>query len=122
MRFGISEISWMLPKILRIRRAAVFRPFLVLAGASIALVAILFPALCRSAGYPGAPRVFPGERRGPVGFRHVPEYCVGALIPLPSPMRSARAPVRTLSRRGREKLRAHVTVRRSRLFVGFGRY
>src|SRR5690242_20803870 len=42
--------------------------------------------------------------------------------PLPSPMRSVRAPTRTLSRRGRVKPRTHVTVRRSRLFVGFARY
>src|SRR5690242_12624094 len=37
-------------------------------------------------------------------------------------MPPVRAPTRPLSRRGREKPRTHVTVRRSRLFVGFGRY
>src|SRR5919202_1058409 len=46
MRFGISEISWMLPKILRIRRELVLSPLVVLRGASIALVAMCFPALC----------------------------------------------------------------------------
>src|SRR6185369_5023423 len=45
MRFGISLISWIFPKIFRIRRAAM-RPFLEVAGASLALVAICFPALC----------------------------------------------------------------------------
>src|SRR5438270_1549099 len=47
MRFGISEISWMLPKILRIRRELVLSPLVVLRGASIALVAMCFPALSR---------------------------------------------------------------------------
>jgi hypothetical protein len=40
MRFGISLISWILPKILRIRRAAVVRLVFFRAGASIALVAM----------------------------------------------------------------------------------
>src|SRR4029453_10395839 len=40
----MSEISWMFPKILRMRRELVDWPALV-AGASIALVAIVFPAL-----------------------------------------------------------------------------
>ena len=43
-------------------------------------------------------------------------------VPLPSPMLATRAPVRALSRRGREKPRAHVTVRRSRLFLDEARY
>src|SRR5690349_249904 len=46
MRFGMSLISWMFPKILRIRRCFVLAPPVVLRGASIALVAMCFPALC----------------------------------------------------------------------------
>src|SRR4030095_8876972 len=113
MRFGISEISWMLPKILRMRRAAtlVRPPFL--AGALIALVAMVFPALCGAHAVARPTNCAPADRRSAVLERY--PGC-------PSPMRSVRAPTRTLSRRGREKLRAHVTVRRSRLFVGFGRY
>ena len=57
----MSEISWMLPKILRMRRVFVER---FPAGASIALVAIVFPALGENAGAPR--RLFPGEGRGPV--------------------------------------------------------
>jgi hypothetical protein len=38
----------MLPKILRIRRAAKLGPFFA-AGASIALLAMMFPALCGNA-------------------------------------------------------------------------
>src|SRR6478609_8283659 len=57
MRFGISEISWMLPKILRIRRCLVLAPPEVLRGASIALVAICFPALC-GAREKGGPRLY----------------------------------------------------------------
>src|SRR5215212_753358 len=45
MRLGISEISWILPKILRIRRELVLSPLVDLRGASIALVAMCFPAL-----------------------------------------------------------------------------
>src|SRR6185295_13070389 len=70
MRFGISEISWMLPKIWRIRRAAavwVCR----LAGASIALVAMVFPALRGDAT--GAPRKWSSATA---------ESCRGALPPV----------------------------------------
>src|SRR3954471_17263643 len=73
MRFGISLISWMLPKILRIRRAAVLRPVFFLAGASIALVAMIFPALC-------------GARARALRFLcscERQERLVGALFPLP---------------------------------------
>src|SRR5574338_1008791 len=111
MRFGISLISWMLPKILRIRRAAVVRPDLLFAGASIALVAMSFPALCGNAAK-GAPQWIPATAGS----------CRGALVPLPLSNASDPCAGRALSRRGREKLRAHVTVRRSRLFVGFARY
>src|SRR6185295_8176758 len=69
MRFGISEISWMLPKILRIRRAeAVW--VCRLAGASIALVAMMFPALRGNA--PVAPRNW---------FPAAAGMCRGALPP-----------------------------------------
>src|SRR5215203_3210858 len=44
MRFGISLISWMLPKILRMRREMVGLAFLR-AEKSIDLVAMVFPAL-----------------------------------------------------------------------------
>src|SRR6476661_3129515 len=81
MRFGISEISWMFPKILRIRRELVLSPLVVLRGASIALVAMCFPALCGDARR--APRqLYSGPGRN----------CRGAPVPLPSPMRSIRAP------------------------------
>src|SRR3990170_5052117 len=49
MRFGISEISWMLPKILRMRRELVVRPRTG-AAVSIALVAMVIPALLRHPG------------------------------------------------------------------------
>src|SRR5258708_15698205 len=81
MRFGISEISWILPKILRMRRCLVVFPLEVLRGASIALVAICFPALCEDAQR--RPRnCFPGGTR---------DRCWSA-APRPSPMRSVRAP------------------------------
>src|SRR4051794_21241393 len=66
MRFGISEISWMFPKILRMRRELVLRPLVVLRGAVIALLAMCFPALC------GRARKRPAEPAG------VPAIC-GAL-------------------------------------------
>src|SRR3982750_162147 len=85
MRFGISLISWMLPKILRIRRAAVLRPVLFLAGASIALVAMVFPALMRMREVARAPLVSsPVLGREPVSWSADP-VCS-------SPMRSIRAP------------------------------
>src|SRR5690349_18502146 len=62
MRFGISEISWTLPKILRIRRELVVSPLVVLRVASIALVAIVFPALRENAGAP--PPIVPRRRPG----------------------------------------------------------
>src|SRR3954454_5374282 len=70
MRFGISEISWMLPKILRMRRELVLRPLVVLRGAVIALLAMCFPALC------GRARKRPTEPAG------VPAMC-GALARYP---------------------------------------
>src|SRR3982751_422904 len=81
MRFGISEISWMLPKILRMRRELVLSPLVVLRGASIALVAICFPALCEARAV-AAPQLLPEESR---------DRCWSA-APRPSPMRAVRAP------------------------------
>src|SRR6476659_2989422 len=105
MRFGISEISWMLPKILRIRRCLVLTPGVFLWGASIALVAMCFPALCASAG--GAPLGFSGRNR----------MKVGALVPANLSNAFGPCAVRALSRRGREKPRAHDIVRRSRYLL-----
>src|SRR4249919_2014353 len=107
MRFGISEISWMLPKILRIRRELVLSPLVVLRRASIALVAICFPALR-------------GTHASARSANCCPAWagtCHGALVPLLLPNAYDPCAVRTLSRGGREKPRAHVTVRRSRLCV-----
>jgi len=53
----------------------------VLRGASIALVAMCFPALCGYAGSPALRLILPAE------CRRFVERC-----PLPSPMRSVRAP------------------------------
>src|SRR6478672_8408457 len=74
MRFGISEISWMLPKILRIRRELVLSPLVVLRGASIALVAMCFPALCGKREMARAP---PLVHRLVAG--HVVERCPATL-------------------------------------------
>src|SRR5215207_10185912 len=95
MRFGIWLISWILPKILRIRRKAAGRLFF-LAGTSIALVAMCHPALGASER----------DRR--------PWFYVwrGSRFPLPY-VRPDALP-RSVSRQGQEKPRAHVTVRRSR--------
>src|SRR5881392_3213731 len=101
MRFGISLISWMFPKILRIRRELVFSPLVVLRVESIALVAMCFPALCEDARK--RPRQFARYRAVYVERCPVPSNAYGPCA------------VRTLSRRGREKPRAHDTVRRSRL-------
>src|SRR3712207_6392492 len=105
MRFGISLISWMLPKILRMRREVLDRPSVV-AGASIALVAMVFPALLSA-----------GLRRRPGDARPGRAMMWGAWSRASFPMRGARALVRALSREGREKPRAHESVRRSRLCV-----
>src|SRR3954470_19081598 len=94
MRFGISEISWIFPKILRMRRCFVFSPPEVLRGASIALVAICFPALCGSAGIPALRLV----RRLVAG--HVLERCPATLSNAfgpcansdPVPERTGKAP------------------------------
>src|SRR5690349_21181431 len=127
MRFGISEISWMLPKILRMRRGLDFAPLEVLWGASIALVAMCFPAPVRERTPASAPLVYPCERRDPVLGT-----CVDLLVDCVSagaqlswsassrlllPNACGPCAVRTLSRGGQEKPRAHVTVRRSRYFV-----
>src|SRR6185437_5138334 len=61
IRFGISEISWMLPKILRMRRCLVLVPLDLLRGASIALVAMCFPALCEDA-WDAPPQLFSSPR------------------------------------------------------------
>src|SRR5207237_231908 len=81
MRFGISLISWMLPKILRIRRAAAVWPLFFLAGASIALVAMIFPALC-GAQVSRRSTVVPRRRPEP-SSGHLPSqvHDVGALLP-----------------------------------------
>src|SRR4051794_30805692 len=68
----------MLPKILRIRRELVFSPLVVLRGASIALVAMCFPALC--GGAHGDPASLPAGRA-----------VLWSAAPRPSPMRSVRA-------------------------------
>src|SRR5206468_12014828 len=74
MRFGISLISWMLPKILRIRRCFILAPLgLFLRGASIALVAMCFPAL-RGNARERAPQIAPG-----LACR----IMFGALVPVP---------------------------------------
>src|SRR3954470_11659683 len=80
MRFGISEISWMFPKILRIRRCLVLSPLEVLRGASIALVAMCFPALCVDA------------QKRPAEFIPADRDLLWSAAPLPSPMLSVRAP------------------------------
>src|SRR6476660_7171046 len=80
MRFGISEISWMLPKIFRIRRCLFLAPLEVLRGASIALVAMCFPALCGDA------------RKRPAEFIPAARDLLWSAAPLPSPMLSVRAP------------------------------
>src|SRR5574338_1731470 len=94
MRFGISEISWMLPKILRIRRCFVLAPLEVFRGASIALVAMCFPALCGTR-QEAPPLILSGN---PVG--HVVERCPATLSnafgpcanPDPVPERTGKAP------------------------------
>src|SRR3954454_12783264 len=80
MRLGISEILWMLPKILRIRRELVLSPLVVLRGASIALVAMCFPALCE------------GAREAPREVSRLQTGHLWSAAPLPSPMRAVRAP------------------------------
>src|SRR6476469_1772424 len=95
MRFGISEISWMFPKILRMRRELVFSPLVVLRGASIALVAMCFPAL-RGARLKGALRLC--SRRlaaGPVVERcpaTLPNAFGPCANPDPVPERTGKAP------------------------------
>src|SRR3712207_5443557 len=119
MRFGISEISWMLPKLLRIRRAVLERP-IVVAGSSIALVAMIFHALSGARASERSARLLP-ERAGDLQLR-LSRSDVWSACPVTLSNAFGPCAVRTLSRRGREKPRAHVTVRRSRLFVGCGRY
>src|SRR6478672_5919891 len=96
MRFGISEISWMLPKILRIRRWLTLFALLC-RGASIALVAMCFPALC-GARADRAPRdgspAYAGSclERGPV----VPLQCVRSVRRFgPCPGEDGKSPGRT---------------------------
>src|SRR3954471_5164873 len=91
MRFGISEISWMLPKIFRIRRELVLSPLVVLRGASIALVAMCFPALG------GRARMRPAELAGlPAMCGALPRYplqCVRSVRRSdPVPERTGKAP------------------------------
>src|SRR5688500_8497460 len=103
MRFGISEISWMLPKILRIRLEEEEPRLVLRARASIALVAMIFPALRgahaieRSADCaPPSPGPLLSERFSRLLLPNAFDPCAG----------------RVLSRGGQEKLRTHVTVRR----------
>src|SRR5687767_2539702 len=86
MRFGISLISWMLPKILRMRRELLVR---AMVGTSFCLVAILFPAL--------RARV---EERGPYevrrGFLEIPPHSFGPLRGVgPWPGEDRKGPGRT---------------------------
>src|SRR6185369_3987044 len=110
MRFGISEISWMFPKILRMRRCLFFAPTEVFRGASIALVAMCFPALRGDALV--APRnCFPAS----AGFvwsavPGSPLQCVRSV------RRSDPVPERTGKAPGARHRAAEP------LFVGFGRY
>src|SRR4030095_4925371 len=112
MRFGISLISWMLPKILRIRRWLVFVPVEVLRGASIALVAMIVPALL------GTGDVSPG----PDGVRLTPEHDVGARFPLPPPqcVRPVRRSGPVPGRAGKAPGARHRAA--EPLFVGLRRY
>ena len=55
----------MLPKILRIRRCFVVDA-VVLRGASIALVAMCFPALCEAQVLAPRSAVYPGDGRDPI--------------------------------------------------------
>src|SRR5919112_3564446 len=95
MRFGISEISWMLPKILRMRRCFVWSPPEVLRGASIALVAICFPALCEDAWK--RPAKFPGCCRDWCGaLPRYPLQCVRSVRRFgPCPGEDGKSPGRT---------------------------
>src|SRR3954451_17902013 len=94
MRFGISEISWMFPKIFRIRRELVLSQLVVLRGASIALVAMCFPAL-REGARKGAPLMFSRPRPEPVVER-CPATLSNAFGPCavsdPVPERTGKAP------------------------------
>jgi hypothetical protein len=94
MRFGISEISWMFPKILRIRRELVFSPLVVFRGASIALVAMCFPALSRrrmgrapALSFPALPGEF--VERLPATLSNAFGPCAGSD---PVPERTGKAP------------------------------
>src|SRR5258708_9652132 len=91
MRFGISEISWMLPKILRMRRELVLRPLVVLRGAVIALLAMCFPALG------GRASERPAEPAGvPAMYGALPATLSNAFGPCavsdPVPERTVKAP------------------------------
>src|SRR5690349_1746800 len=95
MRFGISLISWMLPKILRMRRCFVLAPLEVLRGASIALVAICFPALCGRARK-ALPLILPASRRLCGALPRNPLQCVRSVRqPGPCPGEDGKSPGRT---------------------------
>src|SRR3982750_2593173 len=95
----------MLPKILRMRRCLIF-PVEVLRVASIALVAMCFPALRGNAPF-DAPRKFPAKAGSCSGaLPRDPLQCVRSVRQLgPCPGEDGKSSG------------AHVTVRRSRLFV-----
>src|SRR6476646_4783612 len=99
----------MLPKILRIRRELVLSPLVVFRGASIALVAMCFPALCGRAET--LPLSFPAGCRFVRGaLPRYPLQCVRSV------RRSDPVPERTGKAPGARHRAAE------RLFVGFGRY
>ena len=96
MRFGMFEISWMLPKILRMRREVVERA----EGTSFALVAMIFPALgdapLTSASQDDLlRRDGQGDRMSP---GRGPEHKGGALPASPSPSVRTAARSRFVSR------------------------
>src|SRR6476661_5408446 len=95
MRLGISLISWMFPKILRMRRELVFSPLVVLRGASIALVAMCFPALCD--GAQRRPARFPGlDRDVSWSAARYPLQCVRSVRRFgPCPGEDGKSPGRT---------------------------
>jgi len=110
MRLGISEISWTLPKILRMRRELVLSPLVVFRGASIALVAIVFPAL--------ELKLTQGKREPSSVLRPGPELSLERYPRSSSPIRLVRALFGPCPGEDGKSPGTHETVRRSRLFVG----
>src|SRR6478672_5758678 len=98
----------MLPKILRMRRELVLSPLVVFRGASIALVAICFPALCEE-----RPEALP------LTCRYSGEWWSAARYPLQC-LRSVRRSDPVPERTGKAPGARHRAAEPS--FVGFGRY